>query len=142
MAHFAQLNDDNRVTQVIVVHNNDCKDADGNESEAVGIAFCKSLFGDSTRWKQTSYNATTRKNYAGIDYLYDPVRDAYIPPKPFASWLLNETTCRWEPPVPHPNDGENYRWDEDTVSWVLVEDVLIDESATAVSVDVPSASAA
>ena len=142
MAHFAQLNDDNRVMQVIVVHNNDCKDADGQESEAVGVAFCQSLFGASTRWKQTSYNATTRKNYAGIDYLYDPVRDAFIAPKPFASWLLNEDTCRWEPPVPHPNDGQTYRWDEDTVSWVLVEDVLIDESATAVSVDVPSASAA
>ena len=118
MAHFAQLDDNNVVLQVIVVHNNDCKDENGNESEAVGAAFCKSLLGDATRWKQTSYNGNMRKNYAGIGYQYDPIRDAFIPPKPFASWVLDETTCRWEAPVPYPQDGKRYQWDEATTSWV------------------------
>ena len=118
MAHFAQLDDNNVVLQVIVVHNNDCKDENGNESEAVGAAFCKSLLGETTRWKQTSYNGNMRKNYAGIGYQYDPIRDAFIPPKPFASWVLDETTCRWEAPVPYPQDGKRYQWDEATTSWV------------------------
>ena len=120
MAHFAQLDDDNVVLQVIVVHNNDCKDADGNESEAVGVAFCKSLLGEITRWKQTSYNASMRKNYAGIGCMYDPIRDAFIPPKPYPSWVLDEATCRWEAPVPYPQDGKMYQWDEATTSWVEV----------------------
>ena len=118
MAHFAQLDDNNVVLQVIVVHNNDCKDENGNESEAVGVAFCKSLLGETTRWKQTSYNGNMRKNYAGIGYQYDPIRDAFIPPKPFASWVLDEATCRWEAPVPYPQDGKRYQWDEATTSWV------------------------
>lgn len=118
MAHFAQLDDDNVVLQVIVVNNNDCKDAEGNESEAAGVAFCKSLLGENTRWKQTSYNASMRKNYAGIGYLYDPIRDAFIPPKPYASWLLDEATCRWKSPVEQPQDGKIYTWDEATTSWV------------------------
>lgn len=118
MAHFAQLDDDNVILQVIVVHNNDCKDENGNESEAVGVAFCKSLLGETTRWKQTSYNASMRKNYAGIGYQYDPIRDAFIPPKPFPSWVLDEATCRWNAPVAMPNDGKMYQWDEATTSWV------------------------
>lgn len=120
MAHFAQLDDDNVVLQVIVVHNNECKDVDGNESEAVGVAFCKSLLGETTRWKQTSYNASIRKNYAGIGYQYDPIRDAFIPPKPFASWSLDEATCQWNPPVEMPTDGKMYNWDEATTSWIEV----------------------
>lgn len=120
MAHFAQLDDDNIVQQVIVVHNNECKDADGNESEAVGVAFCKTLLGETTRWKQTSYNASMRKNYAGIGYQYDPIRDAFIAPKPFASWILNESTCQWAAPTVMPNDGKMYNWDETTTSWVEV----------------------
>lgn len=118
MAHFAQLDDDNVVLQVIVVHNNDCKDENGNESEAVGVAFCKSLLGTTTRWKQTSYNASMRKNYAGIGYQYDPIRDAFIPPKPFPSWALDEATCRWNPPVTMPTDNKLYIWDEATTSWI------------------------
>lgn len=115
MAHFAQLDENNVVTQVIVVHNNELMD-NGQESEAKGVAFCQSLFGGN--WKQTSYNGNIRKNYAGIGYTYDSGRDAFIPPKPFNSWLLNETICLWEAPVPYPKDGKRYTWDEPTLSWV------------------------
>jgi hypothetical protein len=118
MAHFAQLDDDNVVLQVIVVHNNDCLDENGNESEAVGVAFCQSLLGSN--WKQTSYNGNMRKNYAGIGYTYDTGRDAFIAPTPFPSWVLDETTCQWSAPTPMPIDGKNYRWDEPTTSWVEV----------------------
>ena len=117
MAHFAQLDENNVVLQVIVVHNNELLDESGQESEEKGIAFCQSLF-PGTTWKQTSYNASMRKNYAGIGYQYDPVRDAFIPPKPFASWLLNETTCLWGAPTPEPDDGKLYAWDEATTSWI------------------------
>lgn len=118
MAHFAKLDENNVVTQVIVVHNNELMD-NGLESEAKGIAFCQSLFGGN--WKQTSYNGNIRKNYAGVGYTYDSQRDAFIPPKPFDSWLLNETTCLWESPVVYPNDGKQYYWDESLISWKLVE---------------------
>ena len=116
MAHFAQLDDQNTVLQVIVVHNNELMD-NGVESEAKGIAFCQSLF-PNTRWAQTSYNGNIRKNYAGVGFLYDPIRDAFIPPKPYPSWVLDEATCRWEAPVPYPTDGERYTWDEATQTWV------------------------
>jgi len=116
MAHFAQLDENNVVTQVIVVHNNDCT-LDGVENEIVGVLFCKSLFGTETKWKQTSYNGTIRKNYAGIGFAYDAERDAFIPPKPFASWVLKEDTCLWDAPVPMPADGNLYKWDEATQSW-------------------------
>lgn len=125
MAHFAQLDENNIVTQVIVVHNNDCQ-LDGEENETVGIVFCKSLFGQDTKWKQTSYNGNMRKNYAGKGYTYDADRDAFIPPKPFASWVLNEDTCRWEAPVAMPEDAgtgeppKMYVWDEETTSWVEI----------------------
>lgn len=118
MAHFAQLDENNVVTQVIVVHNNELME-NGQESETKGIAFCQSLFGGN--WKQTSYNGTIRKNYAGIGYTYDPVRDAFIPPKPFDSWSLNEITFLWEPPVPMPSDNNRYYWDETTTSWKVME---------------------
>lgn len=117
MAHFAQLDENNVVTQVIVIHNSDCQ-IDGVESEQAGIDFCKSLFGASTEWRQTSYNGNMRKNYAGIGYSYDAGRDAFIPVKPFASWVLNEDTCRWDAPTPMPTDGGLYQWDEATTSWI------------------------
>ena len=120
MAHFAQLDENNIVTQVIVVSNEDIKDSEGNESEFTGIAFCKSLLGPNTIWKQTSYNNNIRKNYAGIGFTYDATRDAFIPPKPFNSWLLNETNCIWESPVAYPNDGNMYAWDEETTSWLPI----------------------
>jgi hypothetical protein len=98
MAHFAQLDENNVVTQVIVVGNKDCSDANGVEKESIGIAFCERLFGGN--WKQTSYNGTIRKNYAGIGYTYDAARDAFIPPQPSAEWTLDEETCQWVNPNP------------------------------------------
>jgi hypothetical protein len=118
MAHFAQLDANNIVTQVIVVANKDTADAEGVEKEHIGAAFCERLLGGV--WKQTSYNANMRKNYAGIGFTYDADRDAFIPPKPFNSWTLNEDTCQWQAPVAMPDDGKMYRWDEDTTSWVEI----------------------
>ena len=118
MAHFAQLNDENLVTQVIVVANEDTADKDGVENEAIGIEFCTNLLGG--RWVQTSYNANIRKNYAGIGYKYDATLDAFIPPQPFESWILNEETAQWEAPTPYPDDGKRYSWDEATTSWVEI----------------------
>lgn len=114
MAHFAQLDENNVVLQVIVVHNNELM-LNGVESEAKGIVFCQTLFGGN--WIQTSYNATMRKNYAGIGFTYDKARDAFIAPQPFPSWSLNETTCQWESPTPYPTDGKYYTWNEETTSW-------------------------
>ena len=100
MAHFAELNESNIVTNVIVVHNNELLDENGNELEQKGIDFCVNLLGGI--WIQTSYNGNIRKNYAGIGYLYDPIRDAFIPPKPEnidgIEFIFNEETCRWELP--------------------------------------------
>ena len=118
MAHFAQLNDENLVTQVIVVANQDTADKDGVENEAIGIEFCTNLLGGN--WKQTSYNGRIRKNYAGIGYKYDATLDAFIPPQPFESWTLNEETAQWEAPTPYPDDGKRYSWDEATTSWVEI----------------------
>lgn len=120
MAHFARLDENGTVTQVIAVHNNELLDENGVESEAKGIAFCKSIFGAESRWKQTSYNGNFRKNYAGIDYRYDDARDAFIPPQPYPSWVLNEATCLWQAPVPKPDSEGLYRWDEPTLSWIEV----------------------
>ena len=117
MAHFAELGENNVVLRVIVVDNKDTSDADGNEVEAIGAEFCRNLLGGT--WKQTSYNANFRKNYAGIGFTYDSDRDAFIAPKPFASWILDEATCRWQAPVAHPNDGQLYIWNEDSQSWIL-----------------------
>jgi hypothetical protein len=118
MAHFAQLNEENLVTQVIVVANQDTADQDGVENEAIGIEFCTNLLGG--KWKQTSYNANIRKNYAGVGYKYDAALDAFIPPQPFASWTLNNETAQWEAPTPYPTDDKKYTWDEATTSWVEV----------------------
>ena len=119
MAHFAKLDDDNIVIQVIVIHNNELLDSDGNENELKGIQFCKDHYGENTKWSQTSYNANFRKNYAGIGFKYDSNRDAFIPPKPFESWLLNEDTCDWKPPTPYPTDGNLYFWNEEKLQWIL-----------------------
>ena len=121
MAHFAQLDENNTVTQVIVIANEELL-LDGVESETKGVIFCKSLFGEDTRWVQTSYNGRIRKNYAGIGYTYDATRDAFIPPKPYESWLLNEDTCLWESPVPYPQDGNKYSWNEELQQWENVND--------------------
>ena len=118
MAHFAELDENNIVTRVIVVGNQDILDANGNESEAVGIAFCQNLLGGN--WKQTSYNGNFRKNYAGIGYTYRSDIDAFVPPKLYDSWGLNIETAQWEPPEPYPNDGKMYSWNEDTLSWIEV----------------------
>jgi hypothetical protein len=119
MAHFAQLNENDTVTQVIVVNNNELLDENGIEQEEKGISFCRSLLGGN--WIQTSYNAKFRKNYAGVDYTYDSVLDAFIPPKPFNSWLLNTDTCQWYPPVPYPDDGKNYMWNESIINWIEIQ---------------------
>jgi hypothetical protein len=118
MAHFAKLDDNNVVVSVHVV-NNDVITVNGDESEQAGIDFLSNLHGHSS-WKQTSYNGTIRKNYAGVGYTYDASRDAFILPKPFESWILNETTCQWDAPVAKPSDGKYYKWDEATTSWVEV----------------------
>ena len=115
MAHFAKI-EDNLVTQVIVVDNSDILDESNNESEALGIKICQDLLGGT--WVQTSYNGNIRKNYAGIGYTYDSSRDAFIDPSPHASWVLNETTCKYEAPIAYPSDGKHYGWNEATTSWV------------------------
>mgnify|MGYP001042559180 CR=1 FL=1 len=89
------------------------------ESEDKGIAFCQSLFGADTVWKQTSYNGTFRKNFAGKGFTYDADRDAFIAPQPFNTWVLNEDTCRWEAPVAYPDDGEEYVWNDNKGEWEL-----------------------
>ena len=127
MAHFAKINSSNIVVQVIVVNDNELL-VDGTESEAQGINFLNATYKvDNVNWKQTSYNTHSgvhlgggtplRKNYAGIGYTYDASKDAFIPPKPFNSWSLNETTCQWQAPVAYPDDNKKYRWNEDTTSW-------------------------
>lgn len=118
MAHFAQLDENNVVTQVIVVHNNELME-NGVEVEAKGIAFCQSLF-PGTTWRQTSYNGSIRKNYAGVGFTYDAELDAFIPPQPYPSWTVNQETCRWEAPIPYPTDGAQYYWNEADQVWVLV----------------------
>ena len=115
MAHFAKIKN-NLVTQIIVVDNSDILDESNNESEALGIKICQDLLGGT--WVQTSYNGNIRKNYAGIGYTYDSTRDAFIDPSPYASWVLNETTCKYEAPIAYPSDGKHYKWNEETTSWV------------------------
>lgn len=119
MAHFAKIDSQtNLVLEVNVVNNNDIQNLPFPESEPVGIEFLQPWNSLNTYWKQTSYNKSFRKNYAGIGYVYDIDRDAFIAPKPFASWILNETTCCWESPIPYPNDGKIYNWNEDTKTWI------------------------
>jgi hypothetical protein len=119
MAHFAQLDENNLVTQVIVVANDELL-LDGVENETKGIMFCKSLLGDDTRWVQTSYNGNIRKNYAGIGYTYDPVADHFFAPQPYPSWTL-DSDAKWQAPTPMPvEEGKFFTWDEPTLSWVEV----------------------
>ena len=105
MAHFAKLNN-NIVTEVIVA-----------EQDFINSG----VVGDSFLWVQTSYNKNFRKNYASVGDTYDKTRDAFIPPKPYASWILVEDTCQWKAPSDYPDDGKVYEWDEDTTAWVEVE---------------------
>jgi hypothetical protein len=124
MAHFAQINENNLVTQVIVVDNNDILDEQNNELESIGIQFCTNLLGGD--WKQTSYNNNIRKNYAGIGDTYDESRDAFIAPQPYPSWVLDEDTCQWKSPIPYPEvlEGSNefYKWDEETIQWIRIDE--------------------
>ncbi len=121
MAHFAQLDENNNVINVIVVGDKDTADENGVEKEEIGIAFCKSLFGEHTIWKQTSYNHKIRRRYAGIGGTYDPVNDAFINIKTFDSWVLNPDTLDWEAPVPMPDDGKIYDWDEENLRWEEIQ---------------------
>lgn len=117
MAHFAQLDENNVVTQVIVVSNSELLDENGNEVESIGAAFCQRLFGGN--WKQTSYNGSLRKNYAGIGYTYHADIDAFVAPQPFPSWTLGDD-AKWQAPVQMPNDGKLYFWDEPALSWAEI----------------------
>jgi hypothetical protein len=120
MAHFAQLDDNNMVLQVIVV---------ADEHEADGEQWCHKFAGG--RWKQTSRNARIRKNYAGIGYIYDEQKDAFIAPKPFASWTLNEDTCQWQSPNPIPDNEYKYRWSELLAAWIPMNKYLFDNYGVA-----------
>ena len=130
MASFAKIGLNNKVIEVLSIHNNELLDSNGVEQEVNGIDFLTNLTGWSI-WKQTSYNTfggvhklggtPLRKNHAGIGYTYDEDRDAFIPPKPFNSWTLNETTCLWEAPVAYPTDGELYNWNETNQTWEIIE---------------------
>lgn len=118
MAHYAQIDENNIVTQVIVIDNKDTADANGVEKEYIGAAFCERLFGGT--WKQTSYNGNIRKNYAGIGYTYNADIDAFVAPKPYASWTL-DANAQWQAPTAMPTDGAMYSWDEATTSWIVNE---------------------
>ena len=130
MASFAKIGLNNKVIEVLSVVNEVLHDSNGIEQEVIGIDFLTKLTGYPV-WKQTSYNTNGgvhssggtpfRKNHAGIGYTYDEDRDAFIPPKPFNSWILNEDTCLWQPPIPYPNDENRYKWNEQNQSWDLVE---------------------
>ena len=130
MASFAKLNSENIVTTVVSVVNDVLKDSNGIEQENIGIEFLKTLYNEPNAiWKKTSYNTNGgvhslggtpfRKNHAGIGYTYDSQRDAFIPPKTYNSWILNETTCLWNAPIAYPNDGQRYYWNEETQNWTL-----------------------
>ena len=114
MAHFAQT-ENNIVIKVIVVDNKDTSNEEGVEIEQIGIDFCSNLLGGT--WKQTSYNGNIRKNYAGVGYTYDEGRDAFIAPKPYASWVLDEDKAQWKAPVDMPTDGKGYSWNEENKTW-------------------------
>ena len=130
MASFAKIGLNNKVIEVLSVNNEVLKDSNGVEQEVIGIDFLTKLTGWAI-WKQTSYNTIggvhnnnripLRKNHAGIGYTYDENRDAFIPKKPFNSWVLNETTCLWESPVAYPQDDNKYTWNEQNLSWDLLE---------------------
>jgi len=126
MATFAKIGLNSKVLEVHSLHNNELKDSNGVEQEVNGIDFLTKLTGWAV-WKQTSYNThggihtlggtPFRKNHAGVGFTYDEDRDAFIAPKPYNSWTLNEDTCQWDSPVPYPTDGKRYTWDETTTNW-------------------------
>jgi len=116
MAHFAKLDENNVVIDVNVVNNNELLDENGIESEQKGIDFLTSWSGGYSNWKQTSYNGNMRKNYAGLGYTYQADIDAFVPPKPFASWVLNDK-AQWEAPVAMPTDDKMYSWNEQNQQW-------------------------
>jgi hypothetical protein len=130
MAHFAKLGSGNIVEKIIVVNDSVIKDNNGLEQEQLGVDFINQLYNTQDIWKKVSYNTVKgihllggtpfRKNYPGIGYIYDENRDAFIAPKPFNSWTLNEDTCVWESPIPYPEDGDVYNWDEETLTWIKV----------------------
>ena len=115
MAHFAKLGVGNIIETVHVVSN------DIATTEQAGVDFLNNLYNSRDVWKQTSYNGNIRKNYAAVGYTYDQTRDAFISPKPYNSWVLNEDTCRWEAPIAKPDDEEKYEWNESTTNWDLVD---------------------
>jgi len=117
MAHFAEINENNIVTKVIVINNTELLDNE-QESEIKGVDFCESLFGHRN-WVQTSYNGNMRYNFAGIGYIWDADNDAFYAPQPFPSWSLDENFI-WQAPVPYPNDGELYNWNEEEQTWDLI----------------------
>ena len=127
MAHFAKLGIGNKVLEVHVVNNEVITDDNGQEQEQLGVDFLNNLYGTNDVWKQTSYNTyggehklggtPFRKNYAGIGFKYNQTLDAFIEPQPFESWTLNETTCLWEAPVAYPDDGQRYKWNQETKQW-------------------------
>ena len=119
MATFAKIGLNNKVIEVLSVHNNELLDSNGVEQEVNGIDFLTKLTGWSI-WVQTSYNNNIRKNYASVGYTYDEDRDAFIAPKPYASWTLVEDTCLWTAPTAYPDDGKDYDWNEATTSWDLI----------------------
>jgi hypothetical protein len=130
MASFAKLDNNNIVLRVESVVNEVLKDLNGIEQENIGIEFLKTLYNEPNAiWKQTSYNTNAgihslggtpfRKNHAGIGYTYDSQRDAFISPKPFNSWILNENTCNWKAPIAYPTDGQRYTWNEEILNWTL-----------------------
>jgi hypothetical protein len=115
MAHFAEINDEGLVLRVIALNNEILIDQNGVESEEKGVEFCRNLFGG--HWLQASYNATFRKNFPGPGYRFDSDLNAFIPPKEFESWVLDETTCRWFPPIPMPDLGIALQWNEQINNW-------------------------
>ena len=116
MAHFAEIDNDNIVKQVIVVDNSVLIDEFGNENEELGRQFCSQLLGGN--WIQTSYNKKLRKNFAGIGHSYDASRDAFVPPKPYPSWILDENTYQWQAPIPYPESGDFFEWSERLQKWI------------------------
>jgi hypothetical protein len=122
MAHFAQLDENNQVLQIIVVNNSDCNDLPFPDSEPVGVAFCKSILGDDTNWKQTSYNNNFRRRYASINGYYLSELDVFTFPQPFPSWTLNVQTGEWAAPIPKPDVPTNYAamWDEEGQEWDII----------------------
>lgn len=117
MAYFAKLDNDNIVVEIHTINNQEMLDSTGNENEDVGKAFLINWSGGYTKWKQTSYNANFRKNFAGIGYRYDSNLDAFIPPKPYNTWTLDNDTATWVAPIQKPQDGNQYYWDPNINNW-------------------------